>query len=63
MDRQTLRDWVRRFDQQGSDGLRDIRSKRHPPRLSKERLAELAEIVEAGTTSERTTAVEYLSLI
>ncbi len=33
MDRQTLRDWVHRFNQQGPDGLRDIRSKGHPPRL------------------------------
>lgn len=48
MDRQTLRDWVHRFNQQGPDGLRDIRSKGPPPRLSKEQLAELAEIVETG---------------
>lgn len=44
MDRQTLRDWVHRFDEQGPDGLRDIRSKGHPPRLSRAQLAELAEI-------------------
>ncbi len=48
MDRQTLRDWVHRFNDQGPDGLRDIRSKGHPPRLSKEQLTELAEIVETG---------------
>lgn len=45
MDRQTLRDWVHRFNALGPDGLRDIRSKGHPPRLSK---AQLAEIVETG---------------
>lgn len=48
MDRQTLRDWVHRFNELGPDGLRDIRSKGHPPRLSKEQLAELADMVETG---------------
>lgn len=48
MDRQTLRDWVHRFNEHGPDGLRDIRSKGHPPRLSKEQLAEFAELVETG---------------
>lgn len=43
MDRQTLRDWVHRFNALGPDGLRDIGSKGHPPRLSKAQLAELAE--------------------
>ncbi len=46
MDRQTLRDWVHRFNAQGPDGLKDIRSKGHAPRLAPERLAALAEIVE-----------------
>lgn len=48
MDRQTLRDWVHRFNALGPDGLRDIRPKGHPPRLSQAQLAELAEIVETG---------------
>ena len=48
MDRQTLRDWVHRFNADGPDGLKDIRSKGHPPRLSTEQLAALAEIVETG---------------
>ena len=48
MDRQTLRDWVHRFNDLGPDGLRDIRSKGNPPRLTKEQLAELAVIVETG---------------
>ena len=45
MDRQTLRDWVHRFNEQGPNGLCDIRSKGHPPRLSKAQLVELAAIV------------------
>jgi transposase len=48
MDRQTLRDWVHRFNERGPDGLRDIRSKGHPPKLSKDQLIALAEIVEIG---------------
>jgi transposase len=48
MDRQTLRDWVHRFNEQGPDGLKDIWSKGNPPRLSPEQQAELAQIVETG---------------
>ncbi len=48
MDRQTLRDWVHRFNEGGPDGLKDIRSKGHPPRLSTDQLAALATIVETG---------------
>ena len=48
MDRQTLRDWVHRFNQQGPEGLRDIHGGGVAARLSSERLAELAAIVEAG---------------
>ena len=48
MDRQTLRDWVHRFNEQGPDGLCDIRSKGHPPRLTAAQLTELAAIVESG---------------
>ena len=48
MDRQTLRDWVHRFNEGGPDGLCDIRSKGHPLKLSKSQLIELAEIVETG---------------
>jgi transposase len=48
MDRQTLRDWVHRFNERGPDGLRDTWSKGHPPRLSPEQKAALAQIVETG---------------
>src|SRR6188768_1623480 len=39
MDRQTLRDWVHRFNERGPEGLKDSWSKGHPPRLSAEPLA------------------------
>jgi transposase len=48
MDRQTLRDWVHRFNQAGPDGLRDAWWSGPEPRLSAEQKAELAEIVETG---------------
>ena len=48
MDRQTLRDWVHRFNERGPEGLKDSWSKGNPPRLSATQRAELAELVEAG---------------
>jgi putative transposase len=48
MDRQTLRDWVHRFNERGPDGLKDTASKGHPPRLSAAQQADLAHLVETG---------------
>ena len=48
MDRQTLRDWVHRFNERGPDGLKDTWSKGNPPRLSSDQQAELARLVETG---------------
>src|ERR687889_1108243 len=48
MDRQTLRDWVHRFNEQGPDGLKDTWSKGNPPRLSSDQQTELAQLVETG---------------
>jgi transposase len=48
MDRQTLRDWVHRFNAHGPDGLLDSWSKGPEPRLSGEQRAEIAELVETG---------------
>ena len=48
MDRQTLRDWVDRFNEHGPDGLTDAWSKGKPPRLSADQKAELAHLVETG---------------
>jgi transposase len=48
MDRQTLRDWVHRFNAQGPDGLLDSWCKGPAPRLSAEQRAEIAELVETG---------------
>ncbi len=48
MDRQTLRDWVHRFNQEGPDGLVDHKAKGGVPRLSREQKAELATLVQNG---------------
>ena len=48
MDRQTLRDWVHRFNAHGPGGLKDSRRRGNPRRLSAAQQAELAEIVETG---------------
>ena len=48
MDRQTLRDWVHRFNRSGPEGLIDNWTEGPKPRLSEEQLAEFAAIVETG---------------
>ena len=48
MDRQTLRDWVHRFNERGPDGLKDNWRRENPRRLSSAQQAELAQIVETG---------------
>ena len=48
MDRQTLRDWVIRFNEQGADGLINIPSPGVPPKLNSRHKAFLARIVEEG---------------
>ena len=48
MDRQTLRDWVHRYNAEGVEGLCDRARSGRPPRLSEAHLAELARLVEAG---------------
>ena len=53
MDRQTLRDWVHRFNASGPDGLIDNWTEGPKPRLSAEQLAQFAQIVEAGPDREK----------
>jgi transposase len=48
MDRQTLRDWVHRFNEVGPDSLKDAWNGGPQPRLSVAQKAELAGIVETG---------------
>lgn len=52
MDRQTLRDWVHRFNASGPEGLIDNWTEGPKPRLSGEQLAAFATLVEAGPDRE-----------
>lgn len=53
MDRQTLRDWVVRYNQHGLDGLADLQRDGRPPKLDAEEKAELLRIVLAGPAPEK----------
>ena len=53
MDRQTLRDWVHRFNASGPRGLIDNWTEGPKPRLSAEQAAEFAQIVEAGPERDK----------
>jgi transposase len=48
MDRQTLRDWVHRYNAAGLAGLRNLKSPGRGSKLTARQQAELAELVEAG---------------
>ena len=48
MDRQTLRDWVIRFNEQGPDGLINIPSPGVPPKLNSRHKAFLVRILDEG---------------
>ncbi len=48
MDRQTLRDWVHRYNDQGLAGLSDRKAPGPTPRLSAEQQAEVAALVRSG---------------
>ena len=48
MDRQTLRDWVHRFNEQGAGGLVNIKPPGRPSKLSAEQKEELRALVEAA---------------
>ena len=59
MDRQTLRDWVHRYDEEGLAGLRDRRRPGPRPRLTPEQEAELATAVGRGPDPDRDGVVRW----
>jgi transposase len=59
MDRQTLRDWVHRYNAEGLAGLVDRRRAGRPPRLSGEELDDLVAIVETGPDVETDGVVRW----
>ena len=59
MDRQTLRDWVHRYNEEGLAGLRDRRRPGPRPRLTPEQAAELEDVVERGPDPDRDGVVRW----
>src|SRR3954469_11795579 len=59
MDRQTLRDWVHRYNAQGLAGLRDRRRPGPRPRLTPEQEAELEGVVEREPDPDRDGVVRW----
>src|ERR1700677_2145721 len=62
MDRQTLRDWVHRFNGSGLEGLVDNWTEGPKPRLSADQLVELAQMIEAGPDREKDGVVRWRRL-
>src|SRR6185437_12041344 len=59
MDRQTLRDWVHRYNEEGLPGLHDRRRPGPRPRLTPGQEAELEAVVERGPDPERDGVVRW----
>ena len=59
MDRQTLRDWVHRYNAEGVDGLRSIRIGGHPAALTPEQMAELKALTIKGPDPEKDKVVRW----
>ena len=59
MDRQTLRDWVHRYNAEGLAGLCNRRHVGPKPRLTPEQMAELEKIVEQGPDPARDGVVRW----
>src|SRR6185312_3599209 len=60
MDRQTLRDWVHRYNGSGLEGLFDLPRRNGPrPRLSDEQRAKVAEWIEQGPDLERDGVIRW----
>ena len=59
MDRQTLRDWVHRYNAEGIAGLTDAPRGGRPPALTREQMAELRGLVLAGPYPARDGVVRW----
>ena len=59
MDRQTLRDWVHRYNAEGLDGLENRTVPQRPRRLTPDQMAMLAAWVDAGPDPEQDGVVRW----
>jgi putative transposase len=62
MDRQTLRDWVHRYNAAGADGLVSRSPPGPTPKLNEAQMAELREVVIAGPDPEKHQVVRWRCL-
>jgi transposase len=59
MDRQTLRDWVHRYNAEGVEGLKSRAGPGQPPALNPEQMAELEALVVKGPDPEKDKVVRW----
>jgi transposase len=59
MDRQTLRDWVHRYNAEGLAGLKNRKGPGRPSRLTAEQKVEVAVLVEKGPDAEKDGVVRW----
>ena len=59
MDRQTLRDWVHRFNGKGPEGLINGKAPGPEPKLTAEQKEELRQVVEAGPDADKDGVVRW----
>lgn len=59
MDRQTLRDWVHRFNARGPEGLINAKAPGPEPKLSAKQKQDLKRIVEAGPDADKDGVVRW----
>jgi transposase len=59
MDRQTLRDWVHRYNEAGPAGLRARKRDGRPPKLTPTQMAALRELVVAGPDPDRHKVIRW----
>lgn len=59
MDRQTLRDWVHRYNAEGVPGLKSIRTGGHPASLNEEQMAELKALAVKGPDPAKDKVVRW----
>jgi len=59
MDRQTLRDWVHRYNEAGPPGLRACKPAGRPPKLTATQMTELRDLVVAGPDPKRHRVIRW----
>jgi len=59
MDRQTLRDWVHRYNAEGVAGLKSVRAGGHPASLNEEQMAELKALTVKGPDPAKDKVVRW----